>query len=78
MWIYCFHESVHFRYGPKTPGSIIDNCQLTDWPVRDMDTSHHLIHDTAFDVYERASYGRGCEIQPISDDKHKQCKDNDN
>lgn len=39
-----------------------------------MDTSHHLIHDNAFDVYERASYGRGCEIQPISDEKHKQCK----
>lgn len=62
-----------FRYGPKTRNSIIDNCQLTDWPVRDMDTSRHLIHDDAFDVYERASYGRGCEIQPITDEKHKQC-----
>lgn len=38
-----------------------------------MDTSRHLVHDNAFDVYERASYGRGCEIQPIADDKHKQC-----
>lgn len=37
-----------------------------------MDTNRHLIHDTAFDVYERASYGRGCEIQPITDEKHKQ------
>lgn len=61
------------RYGPKTRGSIIDNCQLTDWPVRDMDTSRHLVEDSAFDVYERASYGRGCEIQPITDEKHKQC-----
>lgn len=63
-----------FRYGPKTPGSIIDNCQLSDWPVRDMDKDRHLIHDSAFDVYERASYGHGCEIQPITDDKHKKCK----
>lgn len=62
------------RYGPKTPGSIIDNCQLSDWPVRDMDKDRHLIHDSAFDVYERASYGHGCEIQPITDDKHKKCK----
>lgn len=38
-----------------------------------MDTSRHLMHDDAFDVYERASYGRGCEIQPIADEKHKQC-----
>lgn len=36
-----------------------------------MDKDRHLIHDSAFDVYERASYGHGCEIQPITDDKHK-------
>lgn len=59
------------RYGPKKPGSIIDNCQLSDWPVRDMDKDRHLINDDTFDVFERASYGHGCEIQPISDDKHK-------
>lgn len=41
-----------------------------------MDKDRHLIHDTAFDVYERASYGHGCEIQPITDDKHKKCKFN--
>lgn len=39
-----------------------------------MDKDRHLIHDSAFDVYERASYGHGCEIQPITDDKHKKCK----
>lgn len=73
------------RYGPKKAGSIIDNCQLSDWPVRDMDKDRHLINDNAFDVFERASYGHGCEIQPIFDDKHKkrmnhmnahQCPDN--
>lgn len=36
-----------------------------------MDKDRHLINDNAFDVFERASYGHGCEIQPISDDKHK-------
>lgn len=61
------------RYGPKAPGSIIDNCQLSDWPVIDMDKNQHLVHDTAFDVYERASYGHGCEIHPITDNKHKKC-----
>lgn len=43
-----------------------------------MDKDRHLIHDSAFDVYERASYGHGCEIQPITDDKHKKCKKNSN
>lgn len=39
-----------------------------------MDKDRHLIHDNTFDVYERASYGHGCEIQPITDDKHKKRK----
>ncbi len=65
-----------FRYGAKSPSpdGVIDNCQLSDWPVRDMDKDRHLILDQAFDVFERASYGRGCEIQPIVDDKHKKCR----
>lgn len=65
-----------FSYGAKSLGSIIDNCQLSDWPVRDMDKERHLVQDNAFEVYERASYGHGCEIQPIADDKHKKCKKN--
>lgn len=60
------------RYGQQT-GGVIDNCQLSDWPVRDMDKGRHLIPDVAFEVYERASYGHGCEIQPIVDEKHKKC-----
>lgn len=39
-----------------------------------MDKERHLIQDNAFEVYERASYGHGCEIQQITDDKHKKCK----
>lgn len=62
------------RYGSRTPDSVIDNCQLSDWPVRDMDKDRHLVFDISFDIFERASYGHGCEIQPIIDDKHKKCK----
>ncbi|XP_073813437.1 uncharacterized protein isoform X2 [Musca autumnalis] len=60
-----------FRYGQQRHASVIDNCQLSDWPVRDMDKERHLVLDKAFDIFERASYGHGCEIQPIVDEKHK-------
>ncbi|XP_060655829.1 uncharacterized protein LOC132791066 isoform X1 [Drosophila nasuta] len=60
-----------FRYGQQRHAGVIDNCQLSDWPVRDMDKERHLILDAAFDIFERASYGHGCEIQPIMDEKHK-------
>ncbi|XP_036332571.1 uncharacterized protein LOC118743917 [Rhagoletis pomonella] len=60
-----------YRYGQQRHASVIDNCQLSDWPVRDMDKQRHLIQDAAFYVFERASYGHGCEIQPIVDEKHK-------
>lgn len=63
-----------FRYGQSHSKTIIDNCQLSDWPVRDMDKERHLVLDPSFDVFERASYGHGCELQPIMDDKHKKCK----
>lgn len=39
-----------------------------------MDKERHLVRDRSFDVFERASYGHGCEIQPIIDDKHKKRK----
>lgn len=72
-------RSFSFRYGAKTSGTIIDNCQLSDWPVRDMDKNRHLIDDKGFDVFERASYGKGCEIQPFehdhdAHDKNQKCK----
>lgn len=63
-----------FRYGQQRHASVIDNCQLSDWPVRDMDKERHLVLDKTFDIFERASYGHGCEIQPIVDEKHKKCK----
>lgn len=68
-------RSFTFRYGAKITGTIIDNCQLSDWPVRDMDKDRHLIVDKSFDVFERASYGQGCEVQPINEqDKANKCK----
>ncbi|XP_055593416.1 uncharacterized protein LOC129744747 isoform X2 [Uranotaenia lowii] len=60
-----------YSFGPHSINSVIDNCQLSDWPVRDMDKERHLVFDEGFDVFERASYGQGCEIQPIIDDKHQ-------
>ena len=47
---------------------------LSDWPVRDMDKDRHLIDDQSFDVFERASYGYGCEIeQKEVDEKNVKC-----
>lgn len=60
-----------YRLGSPNRGDVIDNCQLSDWPVRDMDKKRHLIPDQSFDIYERASYGHGCELQPINDPKHQ-------
>lgn len=38
-----------------------------------MDKTRHLIDDKGFDLFERASYGKGCEIQPfIHDHNHGQ------
>ena len=40
-----------------------------------MDKDRHLIGDKSFDVFERASYGQGCEVQPINEhDKANKCK----
>lgn len=63
-----------FRLGGGSRGEVIDNCQLSDWPVRDMDKIRHLVPDQAFNIYERASYGHGCELQPINDPKHQKRK----
>lgn len=41
-----------------------------------MEKERHLIDDASFDVFERASYGYGCEIeQKEIDDKNVKCKD---
>ncbi|XP_055680028.1 uncharacterized protein LOC129788061 isoform X2 [Lutzomyia longipalpis] len=64
-------RSFTFRYRAHGHDSVIDNCQLSDWPCKDIDKDRHLVADPTFDIYERASYGHGCELQPIVDEKHQ-------
>nr|CAH7744175.1 unnamed protein product [Callosobruchus chinensis] len=50
-----------FRYGPPVIGGVIDNCQLTDCPFYELDPRHHFVPEAGFEIYERASFGHGCE-----------------
>ncbi|CAH1113971.1 unnamed protein product [Psylliodes chrysocephalus] len=50
-----------YRYGPHTVGGLIDNCQLTDWPYYELNPSIHFILEPGFEIYERGSFGHGCE-----------------
>lgn len=37
------------------------NCQLTDWPPTEIDPRIHLTPGAGFELYERGSFGHGCE-----------------
>ncbi|CAG9820450.1 unnamed protein product [Phaedon cochleariae] len=50
-----------YRYGSSTIGGSIDNCQLTDWPFYELDPRIHFIPEAGFEIYERGSFGHGCE-----------------
>ncbi|KAF2894915.1 hypothetical protein ILUMI_11260 [Ignelater luminosus] len=50
-----------FRYGSPIIGGAIDNCQLTDLPFVELDPRIHLVPEAGFELYERGSYGHGCE-----------------
>ncbi|CAH0551802.1 unnamed protein product [Brassicogethes aeneus] len=50
-----------FRYGSPTIGGSVENCLLTDWPFYELDPRLHFIPEYGFEVYERGSYGHGCE-----------------
>ncbi|XP_015363152.1 PREDICTED: uncharacterized protein LOC107161309 isoform X1 [Diuraphis noxia] len=54
-----------FRRGPPVIGKWSDNCYLTDYPVLDMDPVKHFVQDSGCDVYNRGSYGRGCELDKV-------------
>ncbi|KAF0725765.1 Uncharacterized protein FWK35_00031101, partial [Aphis craccivora] len=54
-----------FRRGPPVTGKWSDNCYLTDYPVLDMDPVKHFVEDSNCDVYNRGSYGRGCELDKV-------------
>ncbi|GLV39891.1 uncharacterized protein CBL_08045 [Carabus blaptoides fortunei] len=54
-------RSFSYRYGPPFPGGSIDNCQLSDWPYAELDPRKDLVPEPGYEVYERGSYGHGCE-----------------
>ncbi|XP_050426859.1 uncharacterized protein LOC126837103 [Adelges cooleyi] len=51
-----------FRRTSAVIGKWADNCFLTDYPVMDMDPTKHFIEDAGCDIYNRGSFGRGCEL----------------
>lgn len=46
-------------------GKWSDNCYLTDYPVIEMDPNKHFVKDLDCDIYNRGSYGRGCELDKV-------------
>ncbi|XP_063918862.1 uncharacterized protein LOC135134174 isoform X1 [Zophobas morio] len=50
-----------FRYGSPVIGGPVDNCLLTDWPYYEMDPRIHFVPEPGFEIYERGSFGHGCE-----------------
>ncbi|KAL1513834.1 hypothetical protein ABEB36_003184 [Hypothenemus hampei] len=60
-----------FRYGSPVIGGAIDNCQLTDWPYDELDPRVHFVPDYGFEIYDRGSYGHGCEVNHFGVRGHK-------
>ncbi|KAF5304804.1 hypothetical protein FQR65_LT07821 [Abscondita terminalis] len=54
-----------YRYGPPVIGGSIDNCQLTDWPSYDLNPHVHFVSEPGYEIYDRGSYGYGCEANHI-------------
>lgn len=40
----------------------MENCRLTDYPVPEMNSHKHLVPEQSCELYHRASYGHGCEL----------------
>nr|XP_018917639.1 PREDICTED: uncharacterized protein LOC109044389 [Bemisia tabaci] len=55
-------RALSYRYGSPTIGSPADNCILTDWPMTELDPTKHFVDDAGYELYHRASYGHGCEL----------------
>ncbi|XP_021916081.1 uncharacterized protein LOC110828068 isoform X1 [Zootermopsis nevadensis] len=51
-----------YRYGVRDINSPQDNCVLSDWPFFELDPRRQLVDDLRYELYERGSYGHGCEI----------------
>lgn len=56
---------VHSR-GTPVIEKLSDNCYLTDYPVIEIDPVKHFVRDPDCDIYNRGSYGRGCELDKPS------------
>jgi len=41
---------------------MLDNCLLSDWPFLELDPRRQLVDDLGYELYERGSYGHGCEV----------------
>ncbi|KAL0268701.1 UNVERIFIED_CONTAM: hypothetical protein PYX00_010532 [Menopon gallinae] len=55
-------RSFTFRYGPGVIGEPAENCFLSDWPVKDLHPTADYLPGPGCEVYERGSYGHGCEL----------------
>lgn len=53
------------RYGSSIIGGAVENCQLTDIPYNELDPRQDFIFDPGFIIYERASFGYGCELKQL-------------
>ncbi|KAJ8872285.1 hypothetical protein PR048_025887 [Dryococelus australis] len=51
-----------YRYGSPVIGGSPHNCQLSDWPFTELDPRRDVLEDTEYELYERGSYGHGCEV----------------
>ncbi|RZF41855.1 hypothetical protein LSTR_LSTR005317 [Laodelphax striatellus] len=51
-----------YRYGPPTIGQDRENCQMTDFPVPELNPLKHFVDDPSCELYHRGSYGHGCEV----------------
>nr|XP_022915111.1 uncharacterized protein LOC111425362 [Onthophagus taurus] len=60
-------RSFSYRSGSAVIGGISENCQLSDVPFRELNPHRDLISDPGFVLYERASYGYGCELDHVND-----------
>ena len=58
---YILYIAKCFRYELEHGRSdVLTNCYLSDWPSQDINPTHMPDMDGA-EVYERGSFGRGCE-----------------
>lgn len=50
------------RYGVPAANAPLENCLLSDWPFFELDPRKQLVDDLGYELYDRGSYGRGCEV----------------